>query len=137
MAEDDRPVSVEEAGQGVEGKEPLQVPAEDACWIYDRRDEHQELDEEREGELDVPVLHADRREPVAHPRREEEGQEDDHRQEEDRGRWHELVVGHQRGEDRCGDPVVHEPGKAGRRRDEDPGQIHLREELGVADQAVP
>ncbi len=135
VAEDDRPVGVEEAGEGIEGEEPLQVPAEDACRIDHRRDEHQELDEEREDELDIPVLHADRREPVARPRREQDGQEDDRRQKDDRRWWHELVVNHHGGKDRRGDHVIHNPGKAGSRRDEYPRHVDLREERGVVDQA--
>lgn len=60
VTEKDSPVRVEEAGERIEGEEPLQVPADDVCRVDDGGDEHQELDEERESELDVPVLHADR-----------------------------------------------------------------------------
>jgi len=74
VSEEDGTVCIEEAGEGVQREEPLQVLADDACRVYDGGDEHEELDEEREDELDVPVLHADRREPVAHPGREEERQ---------------------------------------------------------------
>ena len=108
VPEEDGPMRVDQAGQGVEGEDPLQVPAEDVGRVDHRRDKHQELDEEGEGELHVPILHADGREPVTRPCRQEEGEENDHRQEEDRHRRHELVVDHHRCEDDHGDQVIHD-----------------------------
>jgi len=126
MPEQDGPVCIDEAGHGIQGEYPLQVPAEHICRVDHRRDKHQELDKERKHELHIPVLHADGREPVAGPCREEQGEEDYDRQQEDLGRRHELVIYHHPGEDRHSNHIVHDARETRRCWYEDPWHIDFR-----------
>ena len=60
MAKDNCSMRVDEASERVEGEDPLQIPTDDIGRVDNRGDEHHKLDEEREGKLHVPILHADR-----------------------------------------------------------------------------
>ena len=136
MPEQNCTVGVDETGKGIEREEPLQIPTKEGSRIDHWRNEHEKLDEEREDELYVPVLHTDGREPEAGTCCKEECQDDDHRQKDDRNRWYKLVEDHHSGEDDRGNKVIDQTGKAGRGRDEYPRHIDLGEEVGISDKAV-
>ncbi len=128
--------AVNDADHGVQRVEEAVLLGDDAGTEADRRDVEAELDDEGDDEAEIPIFDVQGGEPEAGPEGGEEGEHNKHGEEEELPAGQELVVDHHAGEDDEADQEINERHDDGGGRDNEPREVNLADEVGIADEAI-
>ena len=128
--------SVDDADHRIEGISKTPLLRNDAGAEADRRHIEAELHDERNDVAKIAILDVERRDPHADTEAGHERDGREHRQQQNLPARHELVPDHQRHEDREADEKIDEGDHHRRDRHDQPREIHLADQIGIADEAV-
>ncbi len=128
--------AVDDADHGIKGVEEAVLLGDDAGAETDRGDVEAELDDEGDDEAEVAVFDVQGGEPEAGPEGGEEGEENEDREEEELPAGQEPIVDHHAGEDDEADEEINKRDDNRGGRDDEPREVNLADEVGVADEAI-
>ncbi len=128
--------AVDDADHRVEGIEEAVLLRDDAGTETDRGDVETELNNKGDDEAEIPVFDIQGGEPEAGPEGGEEGEENEDGEEEELPARQEPVVDHHAGEDDEADQKINKRHDDGSGGDDEPREVNLADEVGIADEAI-
>jgi hypothetical protein len=128
--------TVNDANHRVQRVEETVLLGDDTGTEADRRDVEAELDDEWDDESKVAVFDIQRGKPETRPEGGQEGEENKDREEEELPAGQEPVVDHHAGDDGEADQEINERDDHSGGGDNEPREVNLADEVGIADEAV-
>ncbi len=137
LASEEAPAeAIDDADHGIQRVEEAVLLGDDAGTETDWRNIKPELDDEGDDGAEIPVFDIQRGEPEAGPEGGKEGEENEDGEEEELPAGEEQVLAHYAGEDDKADEEINKRDDDGGSGDDEPREVNLADEVGIADEAI-
>ena len=135
-AEDAPAETVDHPHHGIEAVKQSPLLRDDIAAESYGRNIKTELHHKGDDISEIPVFHIERRNPETRSQTGQQGQDDEERQQQHLPAGCELIIDHHSGQDNKTDEEIDESAYQGRRGNDQPREVNLADQIGVADQAV-